>query len=279
MGNTRIIRDALNTATRKPSSTTYPRITSGVGGYTTPPSVVEVAGYPMSNVVDRDIYRSCVVPANSSNLGTSDYAFDVDLGANRTIVALGLRNFRLLPGSTFPTQCQFFSMPAATGYVVGSFVPVMTGILVTLRRTTVLVLDAPISARYVRCLLLNTAFAAGGFSVGALLVAQAMTDLGIIYRSANVKDVKNRRVTRSAGKTPTVTKMGRDLKVWTMNFGASDEARLALLRTVQAEDQFVTLLDYNDLAYDCMVGDELDSEHIHGAPHLHNSTLTLEEIP
>lgn len=179
-------------------------VLNGSGGGA--PALEENADFPMANLLVRDRYVSWMTGAAPPN----DVYVDFDLTGgppiNKTVNALAICGFR--GTALFPNSC--FIQYALTA---GGYPPTWIGfspgsISLSLATDSAVILTTPTLCRYVRFWFPNTF--GNPFSVGRLMVASTVEDLGFAYSLGAVDTETTQQIrNRAVDGTPVVTRFGK----------------------------------------------------------------------
>lgn len=136
--------------------------------------------YPMENAFNGDRFS----PWRTSAAPPEPTSFDADMGANRTVNALGILGLTptasSFPTTLFPQYSVNGSPGAGVGYPPTSWNPFNPAtISINGLRDAVLLPSSPVTARYVRFDFLNVI--GFPFSVGRLFVASTILTMGVAY--------------------------------------------------------------------------------------------------
>lgn len=276
MGNTRFVTLAQNAACRATAALTNPKLANGAGGvYAGAPALVEDPSYPMANILGRDRYSVWACPAGADNSGGGGEVWvDLDLGSNRTVLAVGILGFRAVgsfPSSMLPSWRNAGSY-SATGYTTD--IPAIN--LGT--RNPVSVLPAPRTARYWRFAFPFASFG-DGFRVGKFFLATTITDLGFLYSGAEYPRVTPRVLSQSGGQHPNVKVTGDPYDMPTLQFTNVAQSTKDTLSTLASQSQPFVLIDPFDRARECILAsDRHVSSHIWAPPDRWSVSLELREM-
>jgi len=168
---------------------------NGTGGYSNPPTLVQNADFPLSNVLTEDRYTTWRWPTGTSGTATVDF----DLGGDVTVLAAGVAGMKRSGTATW-NRWRVYYKTAATGYDGGGGATVgwtpygdaMFGAASPVLRDAIVEgLGAGQFWRFQSSSLVTSATA---FSVGKFVLAASVVDLGI----ASSPGLVTRRVRPSA---------------------------------------------------------------------------------
>lgn len=238
MSNIRLITNNLATA----AATV---LKNGTGGGA--PALDQLAAFPMTAALFQDRYTKW----STSAVPASPLDFDLDLGADKVIDAMGILNLRYA-GTTDINTVTLKYASAASGYAPGPWTTFGTITLADpplTKRDYVVAPGSPVTARYLR---FESAFGTlGQFTLGKL-VAGPMIDLGHNYSPGAAWRVQRVRLPVAS---PTAQDLIFDLsdKFWTLDCefrNVAQATRDALVALTDVTGTFI-LLDADDNAYEC----------------------------
>jgi hypothetical protein len=244
---------------------------NGTGGGA--PILDQLTAFPMTNALFQDRYTkwsTAAVPA-------SPLQYDLDLGADKSIDAMGILGLRYV-GTTDINTVTLKYASAAQGYNPAAWAGSTLGTITLanpplLKRDYVVTVGNPVTARYLR---FEFAFGTlGQFTLGKLL-AGAMVDLGRGYSPNPSWRVQRVRLPVSA---PTGQDLIVDLsdKFWTLDcqFGNAPQAtRDSLAALADLPGTFV-MLDMEDNAYECrLTGDGIGWADVFHPPYTPQLSVT-----
>lgn len=279
MGNVRFIRASQN-AGRKTSSSgvVYPRLINGSGLYTGAPALVQDSAYPMVNATLPD--RHAIIWATTNpvaNGGGLDVILEVDFGSSKSVQAIGLLGFRSFGAAAFPNNLGVEYLPGASYAPTGwTQLPLITlsGLV-----ANPFSLITPASARYWRFRFYNAA-GGSGFSVGGLLLATGMTDLGFLYSRADDTLVLPKTTVEGYGRVPIVTRTGRTFRRFALEYANIDSATKGTFDILAAETLPFMYVAPDDTVHECILeGEEYLRSHVWSPPDRWAFTFPMRSLP
>ena len=227
-GNTKYTVNAMNFAVNAAcvlcnnDPDTYPGAPDPITG--------EDANNPMTNALTWDRRAVCRVPDGQ----TGDVYFDIDLGANRAVKAVGIMGMLKAGTSAFPGVWQAYYIANPT-YNPANFVQFIAVQSWTAQRDLIMELGAQVnSVRYVRFRFFNASLA-DWFEVGKFFVG-SLTDLGIMYTpGSGIAPLLARSRVETVDGAPWTAELGPTRKLLPLIFNRASTTLKNLLYGISTE--------------------------------------------
>jgi hypothetical protein len=268
MGTTRFVTNANNLglgATLK----------NGSGGGA--PALASATGYPMANTLTKARY----VPFVSASGAASPINLDFDQGGDTAVKAIGLHALSVLSGTLGTITISYAT--AAEGYVPGAW-PHTYGTIASSafsgHRDACVVANA--TMRYWR---ISIAHTSAQISLGKVLLAATLTDLGYIYWPGSTETIV-RYDTAMVGPAglPNIQTRPYLGKLWQMTMDTVTGTQLATLQGLAASGDPFSLIDEGSLLEEVMIqGGQISAARKYAAGAAANdvwaASLPLQRLP